>query len=496
MTRPLRLSGGRVWTGEGGAAQLCDLLIAGDRVEALLDPGAPGHPDWQVVDAGGCLILPPFYNAHVHAGSALARGTEDSLPLELWSFWAIGIGSAASEAQFECAMKLTAIEMIRGGIGGYTDHAPQARRAGIALRVHRQSGMRIGYAPFFADLWDEDILDIPADRAVLRRLGLPVPATPDGIGQLFRGLAAELAGSRVHLLLGPNAPQRSSDLLLDAWGALSDELGIGSHTHLLETFPQADLAARRWPGGVLDALRQRGLAGPGFSGAHAIWLTDRDYADMAQRGMMAVHNPLSNLMLGSGQMRLRAALSAGVRVGLGTDCCNTAGRYDMFETMRHALVNGRTPGSDFTTWIRPEEVLRAAACDGWAALGPSEEPRRIAPGAAADLQIIDRRGHGLAGTAPDARGLVSQGHGGAVRDLMIAGDWLMRDGVVRVFDEAAVLSEAADAAEALRQSSREITSALPGLVPAYLDWQSRRFAPAACPGCGGLHPPAARDGND
>ena len=482
----LCLHGGHVWTGMGGDLVEGGLMLSGDRIEAVLAPAeyaaARTAADAEL-DTTGLVAMPPFYSGHVHSSASLFRGTENSLPLELWSYYAISYGRGFDARTVRAAALLTAAEMIRNGVGGYTDHFPQARLGAAAIRAHAESGLNVGFAPFFADLLDEDILKIPFDRDVMQRLMPMASRTPGEIEAGILDLHGEVArngGGRVRLLLGPNAPQRCSDALLDAWCRLKDETGAGSHTHLLETLPQRRASDRRWPGGVVAALRHRGLLDPGLSVAHGIWLDDRDRAHLAEHGVTLVHNPSSNLMLGSGRMDVRAALRAGVPVGLGTDSSNTGGRHDLFEAMRHMLVAGREPGSDPADWIRPTEALTAAT-RGAAAVFPGAG--RLQAGAVADVLLFDRRGGPVVAASACANTLVVHGDARCVHSLMVGGRWVLRDNRIEAFDEAAVLAEAATCASALRHAAKGAEADLAGLHEPYRAWSGAVFEGACCPSC-------------
>jgi 5-methylthioadenosine/S-adenosylhomocysteine deaminase len=90
------------------------------------------------------------------------------------------------------------------------------------------------------------------------------------------------------------------------------ELGVKLHVHLLENIVQRQDEPVR--GLVLaDAL------GPNLLGAHAIHLLDEEISLLAQRDVRVAHNPLSNMRLASGIIRLPALHRAGVKVGLGLD---------------------------------------------------------------------------------------------------------------------------------------------------------------------------------
>ncbi|QCI67502.1 amidohydrolase family protein [Phreatobacter stygius] len=490
-TRRICIAGGAVWTGENDRAPVPGgVLIDGDRIAAVLAPheveAAAATAD-AVLYVQGSLIAPPLYDGHVHSSSTLLRGTENSLPLELWSYYATSYGRGFSDRCAKAAILLTAAEMIRNGIAGYVDHYPQVGFLDTAFETHARTGMRIGFAPFFQDVADHDFLDIPLPRDVLAELAPRVMRTPDQVRASFVDLAARAGrgeASRISLLLGPNGPQRCSPDMIALWRRLQDELGLGAHTHLLETLPQAAASRAKWPGGLVSEMERQGLLTAKLSVAHGLWLEDGDHRRLARHGVTLVHNPASNRMLGSGRLNLRACLDAGVKLALGTDCSNTGGRHDLFEAMRLAVMSGREPGSDHDTWLRPVEAFRAATAGGAGALGVDHVGGRLAPGAAADLMVLNFRREPLTVAPISIESLVMHADARAVTALMVGGEWLMRHGRIESFDEDDALLEAAACAEQLRELGA-FNDDLKALHAPFGAWQKRVFdAWGRCPACG------------
>jgi len=482
------IRGGHVWTGSDMPAPMPGgVVVIGGRIEGLLSPAdveAASAAADEVFDATGALVMPPLFDGHVHSTSTLLRGTENAFPLELWSYYAINYGRAFTERCVRAAIMLTATEMIRNGIGGYIDHLPQTRFAHTALDAHRATGLRVGFAPFFADLADEDFLGIPLDATAVQRFSLLAPRNVEAVRDSFVDLHTRTrSDDRVRLLLGPNAPQRCSDGLWRLWLQLRDDLDLGSHTHVLETWPQARHIKERWPAGLIDELDRTGLLDARLSIAHAIWLAGEDRERLARRGVTVVHNPMSNLMLGSGRFDVRSALDAGMALALGTDSSNTGGRHDLFEIMRHMVTAQRTPGSDFNRWVKPRDVVRTAT-EGIRALGPGTGFGSLVEDGPADLLVVDFASHGLA-TAPVALdALVAHADPRSVKALMVGGDWLLRDGRIEAFDEAAVLQGAAACAADLRLAAQDAAGALAGLHQPYVGWHTSVFGARTCPTCG------------
>jgi len=443
-----------------GNARLCR-VDAGDRLEpggVLVEDGAItavaiGTDEDralrrrapEVFDAGGMILMPGLVNAHYHSYSTLLKGTENSLPLEPWALYTVAYGRALGDEAVRLAILLGAAEMIRNGITACLDHFPHVRWADAALSAHDGSGMRVGFAPFMHDVFDHELLDAALPAEVRRRLDGAPRSNPTGAERMYRELIARWPGrtGRITVMLGPNAFQRCSGELWAMWRRLADELGLGVHTHLLETRAQAAYGQARWPGGTVAEMDRQGLLNERLSVAHGVWLLPSERELLARRGVTVVHNPASNLMLGSGQMPLGAADALGLPLALGTDSSNTGGPHDLFEVMRLALMLPRPDTPDPGAWPRPARILDMATRGGARALGLAGRLADLAPGHRADLVLLRSRGPALAGVTPTVPQLVQHATAAAVAAVMVEGRWVLRDGRILAFDEDAVLDRVA-----------------------------------------------------
>lgn len=132
-----------------------------------------------------------------------------------------------------------------------------------------------------------------------------------------------------------------------------------------------------------------------------------DLKALAETGAAVAHCPLSNAYFSAAPFRLREALDAGVRVGLGTDI---AGGYsvDIMSAMRHAVAVSRMregtrilqadAGGDHTLGAGPEvrpmsvdwrEALYLATRGGAVALGLPEGCGMFTVGAPFDAQCSE-----------------------------------------------------------------------------------------------------------
>jgi 5-methylthioadenosine/S-adenosylhomocysteine deaminase len=407
-----------------------------------------------VFDAAGMILTPGLVNAHYHSYGAVLKGTQNRLPLEPWALYTVAYGRALGAEAIRLAVLLGAAEMIRNGITACLDHFPHTRWAEAALAAHEASGMRVAFAPFMHDVFDHEFLGITLPPEIRTALDAAPRSSPAAAERMYRDLASRWRGHRrVTIVLGPNAFQRCSPALLDVWRRLADDLGLHAHTHLLETRVQAVRGRAAWPGGTVEEMARAGLLTERLSLAHGVWLTPKEGDILARHGVTVVHNPASNLMLGSGRLALPAMLERTLPLALGTDSSNSGGRHDLFEVMRLALMLPRPDTPDPRAWPEARQVLQMATTGGARAIGLGGALGRIEPGQRADLVLLEPRGAALAGAPVTVPHLVQHADATAVAAVMINGAWVLRDGRILSFDEPAVLDQVAAVSAGVRAAA-------------------------------------------
>ncbi len=456
------------------------VLVEGSRISAVavspVDCAALRERAAEHVDAGDCWLIPGLIDAHAHGYATLLRGTENSLPLELWSLYTVLYGRAYDAAAMRAAILLGAAERIRAGITGWIDHSPMVHLAEAALAAHAESGLRVGWAAFLHDVSDDTLLGLALPPEVARLAGGTPPFDAPAYARRFGELVQAAKPDRVSVLLGPNAPQRCSPAAWALWRDLRDRHGVGVHTHLMETRAQQAVGAR-WPGGLVAEMERQGLLDDRLSIAHGIWLTPAERAVLARHGVTLSHNPASNLMLGSGILPLADSRAAGMAVALGTDSANTGGRHDLFEAMRLAMMLPRVSGLGYEAWPSGRDVLDMTTRNGAAALGRRDTLGRIAPGQLADLVLVRRDAATTLALAGTEAALVQHGGPETVEAVMVDGRWLMRDRRIVAFDEAAAIAAARDAIAGIRERTVSLVGTVADAIPAL----AARLAETAAP---------------
>jgi guanine deaminase len=190
-------------------------------------------------------------------------------------------------------------------------------------------------------------------------------------------------------MLGPSSPMNCSDGLLREVVKVAAQYDLGIHTHLLETRLQAWTAQKIYAKTICAHLAEIGFLSSRLSTAHSIWLNEREMDLLASAGASAVHNPASNLKLGSGIAPVAKLKAHGVNVALGTDGGDTSDSYSIFEQMRLAAYLSRVVAEDPDRWVTAFDALKMGTANGAQAV-PAWRGKigKIKPGYRADLVLL------------------------------------------------------------------------------------------------------------
>src|SRR2546425_477060 len=310
----------------------------------------------------------------------------------------------------------------------------------------------------------------PTPTAALLQLGAETTRRLDGT-----------AHGRIRVGLAPTIPTQCTDEFLEGCARLAREHGVGVHTHLSESKTQAIAADRRWGKTAVARLGELGLLGPGFVGAHGVWLTDDDIGRLADAGGAIAHRPASNHRLGSGIAAVREMLDRGVTVGLGSDGAMSSDNLNLFEAMRLAGLVGNVRFPHATErWISAVEVWRMATVGSARALGLGTDVGVIEPGRKADLVLLRADSTYLAPLNDVLGSLVYAETGAAVDTVLVGGRVVVKGGRVLTVDEDRLRARAQEAADRIRVKNAAAWTLAAELAP-YLSTACRAAAAAPYP---------------
>jgi guanine deaminase len=460
----LLLTGARVLAPDALSAPFAELLIEDGRVAAVLPPGtvvegAARH------DASRRLVIPGLVNGHTHGHGGLAKGAGDKWDLALLLAHAPWISGNRVLEDKRLSTTLTAVEMLKKGCTAAFDlcaEFPGPTEEGLEAmaEAYQAVGLRAVLAPMVADLTffqaTPGLVEALPEVHRARAADMRTASTSDILGTLAAAAKSWSHASRgVALGIAPTIPLHASDAFMQGCRAIAAEHGLRMQTHVAEARYQAAGGEKTYGGAtLLEHMDRLGLVGPWFSVAHGVWLTDSDLELLAKRGGGLSHNPGANMRLASGIAPARAAIRAGVTVGIGTDGSSSSDNQNMFEAMRLAAFASRLwEDAEAADWLGTAETVRLATEGSSKLLGL--EGGTIEAGKPADLVLLDLGHVNWAPLNDAANQLVWTEDGSAVADVMIGGEWKLRDRVVLGVDEAKLAADAQAAADRLRGANAE-----------------------------------------
>jgi cytosine/adenosine deaminase-related metal-dependent hydrolase len=346
------------------------------------------------------------------------------------------------------------------------DHFPEqsfrSEDVAAVARAYRELGMRAVIALRVFDGTYDDIVP-PQGLPSALAANNPLAAAPlaETMGIVEAAVTAhDEPGGLIRVFPAPSNPSRCSDELLTQCDALARRRGLGVHTHLLETEVQTRIAMERYGTTMVRQLDRLGVLSSRLSCAHTIWIDEPDIALLAERGVTVVHNPESNLKVGSGLMPLPAMRRHGLRVALGTDGASTNDNLVLHEAMRLALVLHRPRERDRSRWLGAGDALDMATTSGAAALQCAGQLGRIAPGQLADLVLYDLARPRWAPCNDPAQQLVFGETGDSVHTVVVDGRVVVEQGRVTTVDVAALVREARNLLSSIRNRNRDLQEAV------------------------------------
>ncbi len=192
-------------------------------------------------------------------------------------------------------------------------------------------------------------------------------------------------GRAIYAVTPRFAPTSTAEQL-EALGALwAEHRDCPMQTHLSEQTGEVAWVAELfpWARDYLDVYETAGLLGPGAMFGHAIHLTARERARLADSGAAVIHCPTSNTFIGSGLFDI-GLHDAGVTVGLATDI-GGGSSFSMLRTMAAAYEIGQLRGRP----IHPAALWWLATEGSARALRMHDRIGALAPGRMADIVVWD-----------------------------------------------------------------------------------------------------------
>lgn len=449
-----------------------DLLISGARLVATLDDarreleggwvavhdgliasvGAAGSepPAQHHLDAQGCLVTPGLVNAHHHLWQNLTRAHRGMTGSDFlgWLEVLYPLWSQVDADAIYLSTRVGLAELALGGCTTTSDHLylqppDQPSLVEVEILAARESGLRF-HATRGA-----------VDRG--QRHGSPMPDhMTESVGRVLDDCARLVdryhdrgPRARTQVAIGPHSVFGATSELMRETARLAAELDVRLHTHLSGDSADDDYCLKLHGVRPCDWFESVGWCQRRTWVAHCLFPGASEIERLGRAGIGVAHCATAGMLMGVGIAPVVELRRAGVAVGLGVDGSSNSDSSSLWLEARQAMIAARFRSGPRAFGAR--QALELATLGGAACLGRTGEIGVLAPGANADVCIWPLEGVAWAGAISDPIEAWLRCGPSAPRDVLVAGQAVVRDHRLQQPDLDSVLRRHAAAARRIQR---------------------------------------------
>jgi len=392
-------------------------------------------------------MLPGMVNAHSHAFQRVIRGrTEHRSQHTTDSFWTwreqmYAAANRLGPEEIYAASRLAFLEMALTGITAvgefhYIHHSQDGSTyddpnllAREVIRAAHDAGIRIALlrvayarAGFETEPNPQQIRFIePSTDIYLKHLEqlLTAPELKDGMA--WAGVA-------------PHSVRAVPLDYLKTIIAFAKEHDLPTHMHVAEQPAEVSACIKEYGRSPVALLDTEGLLSKRFTAVHAIHVTPKAIAAMAQSGALVCACPTTERNLGDGVVPVDSYFDAGVRVSLGSDSqiqidlLEDARELEYHLRLQKTARNVLAPANDATNSALARRLFECATINGAASIG--FDGGKLEAGFPADFFTVDLDDLSIAGCAVEdlLANIVFSLSKTAIKDVVVAGKQIVEHG--------------------------------------------------------------------
>ena len=421
-----------------------DVVFSGNTID-FVGKGYQGDVDIEI-DGNELVILPGFVNTHAHPpnepGYKGIREEQGMPELYMTGLYERMLAMRLDDDGARAGTEIAYAELLKSGVTTIVDLSPPVDGW---LDIVKRSGIRSYAGPWYASarwqlanrhelkyVWDEKTGRRDFERAI----------------EIIEGLETfDPSGRMKGILCAGQIETVAVDLFKDSL-AYATENQVPLTTHCAQSVVEFHEVTRRHGLSPIQWAESIGLLGPHTILGHGLfidehswvqWHTKRDLSVLADTGTSVAHCPTPFSRYGQTMQDFGRYVRAGVNMSIGTDTFP----HNMLEEIRTAAVFARIAAEDINT-LQIGDVFTAATVGGANAL-ERDDIGRLAPGAKADIVVVDGHHVDMRPLRDPLRSLIFSAADRAVRDVYVDGEMVVENGKTRHLDPdsaADILTEA------------------------------------------------------
>ncbi len=324
----------------------------------------------EVIDGRNKIAMPGLVNAHSHSAMTLMRNYADDMALEKWLFDNIfPVEAKLTDKDVYWGTMLGISEMLKSGITAFAD---MYMFMDEVARAVTETGIKANLCKSPVQFFED---------GQLKRLDKS-QGTIDYYNSYHNS-----ADGRIKVFVEIHSVYMFNENTLRNAAKLAKQLNTGIHIHLLETVSEVESSNKDYGMTSIEICRETGVLDVPVMAAHCVHLTDSDLRIMQEKKASVVHNPTSNLKLGSGIARVPDMMDMGINVCLGTDGAASNNNLNMFEEMNLAAILHKGIAMN-PQLMKAQDVLKMGTVNGARAIG-FDDTGVLSEGMKADIILVD-----------------------------------------------------------------------------------------------------------
>lgn len=348
-----------------------DIVIESHLIKSIRPHQARFAEDAQIIKGKNKLVLPGFFNLHSHVPMTLLRGYGEGLDLESWLF----------ERIFPFEDLMTADDMYWGALLGISEFLASGVVSFSDMYMRVQGIVKaVKESAIKANLCNPlGVMDPSADYSQTNSYQEEI---------YMLDYISKNKDSKIIVDAGIHGEYTSSPESVAQVLEFAQTHDLNIQIHISETQQEHEECKKRNQGKTpTQYFNDLGVLDRKCILAHGVYLEEKDLQIIKEKNAVLVHNPASNLKLGSGFANIQKWFEHGIQVCLGTDGPASNNDLDIIQDMRLAalLVKGLNKNPKL---ISTNQILDMLTINGAEAQNRANSGQ-IKPGQAADLIIVD-----------------------------------------------------------------------------------------------------------
>lgn len=408
------------------------------------------HKAKRVIDAKGKILLPGFIDTHCHSYyGVMCRG----ILTDLEFFLEQGIAAYDATLDIEKSKASCRAHLLEGMKRGITTFSDMGSHYDVLTQIHEEFGVRARIAEQMRELpWDiKEFLG--GDYQFDRKYAQP---SIDAMNRLLDRYGTD-PNEKISVMVSFQALDYVTEELVVELREIAKKRGAMIHTHMAQSTYECEQVEKRYGARPVETFERLGLLNENTLAAHLVYNTREENEKAAKSGLRMAYCPYSWGEVGCTPPSAQFVYHGGT-VGLGTDEAAYTSVNPM-SNMKTGHLSANVDGfkNDMPN-VSMSLILRMHTIEAARALGMEKQIGSLEPGKRADLILLDPNTINMLPILIQPltnipQNIVSAASGNEIEMVMIDGQIVVEDRVVKTADEKAIMEETQRLAQAAAEDA-------------------------------------------